>query len=258
MKMAALGDSTETKIESLTEKDENEAPTEEIRIIRCACSSILNDESFMIPGEGSEICVWMSKSLISLLSSPSQCCLQFANWLVCELQGILEKCKHKSDGLFNQEKLWSTFQQTTLSSSFEEKWETYLISVGLDKEPLFYQHITDEVFNLLIKQNIKIPDKECMLEECEEMLTFEEENAVRYVGGYILRVLKKQTLDSDIIRILNDFIEEDKENQDTDTWVGIVNRGGLVVITEEAYQLVGLLSCKNLGLGDGADKSIIF
>ena len=235
--MAALGDSIETEIESLTEKDENEAPTEEIRIIRYACSSILNDESFMIPGEGSEMCVRMSKSLISLLSSPSQCCLQFANWLVCELQGILEKCKRKSDGLFNQEKLWSTFHQTTLSPSFEEKWETYLISVGLAKEPLFYQHITDEVFNLLIKQNIKIPDKECMLEEYEQMLTFEEENAVRYVGGYILRVLKKQTLDTDIIRILNEFIEEDKENQDTDTWVGIVDRGGLVVITEEAYQL---------------------
>ena len=87
---------------------------------------------------------------------------------------------HSSGGLFNQEKLWSTFHQITLSSSFEEKWEMYLISVGLTKEPLFYQHITDEVFNLLIKQNIKIPDKECML---EEMLTFEEENAVRYVGA---------------------------------------------------------------------------
>ena len=49
VKMEALGDS----FESL---DENEAPTEEIRIIRC---------------------VRMSKSLINLLSSasPSQCCL---------------------------------------------------------------------------------------------------------------------------------------------------------------------------------------
>ena len=58
------------------------------------------------------------------------------------------------------------------------------------------------------------------------MVTFEEENAVRYVGGYILWVLKKQTLDSDVVRIL-----------DMDTWVGVVDRGGLVVITEEAYQL---------------------
>ena len=92
-----------------------------------------------------------------------------------------------------------------------------MISVGLAKEPLFYQHITDEVFNLLIKQNIKIPDKESVLEEYEEMMTFEGENAVRYVGGYVIRVLKKQTHDSDVVRILKGFIEEDKENRDTDT-----------------------------------------
>ena len=48
------------------------------------------------------------------------------------------------------------------------------------------------------------------------------------VLSYILWVLKKQTLDSDVVRILNEFIEEDKENQDTDTWLGVVDRGGLV------------------------------
>ena len=205
-------------------------------MFRYACSSILNDESFMIPSEGTELCVRMSKSLINFLSSPTQCTLQFTSWLIRELKGILEKCKRKN-GLFNQEKLWSTFHQTTLSAGFKEKWETFLVSVGLAKEPLFYQHITDEIFNLLIKQSIEIPYKESQLEEYEEMLTFEEENAVRYVGGYVLRVLKKQILDSDVTKILDEFVEEDKENQDANTWVAVVDRGGLVVITEEAYQL---------------------
>lgn len=209
---------------------------EDISIFRCACSSILNDESFMIPGEGTELCVRMSKSLIALLGTPSQCCVQFARWLIGELKDILEKCKRKN-GLFNQEKLWSAFHQTTISTSFEEEWATFLISVGLAKEPLFYQQITDEVFNLLIKQKIKIPYNESQLEEYEDTLTFEEENAVRYVGGYILRVLKRQTLDSDVVKILEEFIEEDKENQDKNTWVATVDRGGLVMITEEAYQL---------------------
>ena len=210
--------------------------TEDIRMFRYACSSILDDESFMIPSEGTELCVRMSKSLINLLSSPTQCTLRFTSWLIRELKGILEKCKRKN-GLFNQEKLWSTFHQTTLSAGFKEKWETFLVSVGLAKEPLFYQHITDEIFNLLIKQSIEIPYKESQLEEYEEMLTFEEENAVRYVGGYVLRVLKKQILDSDVTKILDEFVEEDKENQDANTWVAAVDRGGLVVITEEAYQL---------------------
>ena len=120
MKMAAFGDE---------ETSQSEAPTEEIKVLCYACSSVLNDESFMLPGEESEVCVRMSKSLINLLSSPSQCCLQFANWLIHELQNILEKSKIKN-GLFNQETLWSTFHQKTLSSSFEEKWGKYFISVA--------------------------------------------------------------------------------------------------------------------------------
>ena len=87
----------------------DKALTEKVRILRYTCSSILNDESFRIPaGEASEMCIRMSKSLINSLSNPSQCSLQFATWLICELQEILENCKHKS-GIFNQEKLWSTF-----------------------------------------------------------------------------------------------------------------------------------------------------
>ena len=241
MKMAAFRDCTECDMESHPEKrpspeGQNKALTEEVRILRYTCSSILNDELFMIPGEASELCVRMSKSLINSLSNPSQCSLQFATWLICGLQGIMDKCKRKS-GIFNQEKLWSTFQQTTLSSSFEEKWATYLMSVGLAEEPLFYQHITDKVFNLLIKQNVTIPDKESMLEEYEDLLTFEEENAVQYVSGYILQVLKRQMHDSDVLRILNEFIKEDKKNQDRDIWIGSVDRGGLIMITEEVYQL---------------------
>ena len=202
--------------------------------------AFLNDESFTIPSEGTKLCVRMSKSLVNSLSSPTQSNIEFANWLICELKDILENCKRKN-GLFNQDKLWSTFHQTTLSSSFEDKWAVFLISVGLEKDPLFYQHITDEIFNLLIKQRIKMPSQESQLEEndemFEEMLTFEEENAVRYVGGYVIRVLKKQMLNSDVVKILDEFIEEDKENQDANTWVAFVDRGGLVRITEEAYQL---------------------
>jgi len=79
-----------------------------------------------------------------------------------------------------------------LSSSFEEKLEEYLISVSLAREL---------VFDLLIKWSIKIHHKESVLKEYEVMLTFEEENTVRYVGGYVLQVLKEEIHDSDIVSI---------------------------------------------------------
>ena len=84
--------------ESHVEVYQNEA-SESIRLLRYGCSSILNDESFTIPTEGTKLCVRMSKSS---LSSPTQSNLEFTNWLICKLKDILENCKRKN-GLFNQE-----------------------------------------------------------------------------------------------------------------------------------------------------------
>ena len=46
VKMAAFGDE---------ETSQSESPTEEIKALRYACSSILNDELFMLPSEESEM-----------------------------------------------------------------------------------------------------------------------------------------------------------------------------------------------------------
>ena len=62
----------------------------------------------------------------------------------------------------------------------------------MPKEPLFYQHVTTKVFAALLKQQYEVV-VESPFEETIDC-NYEEENAVRYIGGYILRsLIPKQT-----------------------------------------------------------------
>ena len=91
----------------------------------------------------------------------------------------------------NKERLWRKFQNLTSSDDFTSKWNNFLSQVDLNDEPLFYQILTDEIFDQLLKKRLTVlqGDSDCT-EDCAE-LTFEEENAVRYVGGYVVRKLKE-------------------------------------------------------------------
>jgi len=70
-------------------------------------------------------------------------------------------------------------------------------------------------------------------------LTMEEENAIRYVGGYVITSLKKQG-DEELLVGLDSFIKKDTCEAvaipTSAAWVEEINRGGLTRITEEAHQ----------------------
>ena len=66
----------------------------------------------------------------------------------------------------------------------------FLDTHKLAKEPLLYQHITDKVFELCIKNNMPTETTRVSDEsDGQQTLSFEEENALRYVGGYAIRNL---------------------------------------------------------------------
>ena len=57
---------------------------------------------------------------------------------------------------------------------------------------MFYQHVTDETFDMLIKKAVVLAEE--ISTNNTKPLTFEEENATRYVGGYVVRVLHQHTV----------------------------------------------------------------
>jgi len=67
--------------------------------------------------------------------------------------------------------------------------------------------ITDKLFELRIKEKLCPPSEPDACSEDSVSLTFEEENAIRYVGGYVIRSLKQQKKHKDIFHILEELTD---------------------------------------------------
>jgi len=93
------------------------------------------------------------------------------------------------EDVLNDERLWSKYYQLSILQSFQDTWEKYLSSNNLKKEPMLYQHVTDELFDLLKKENVSknFNLQANLAQETDVPLSFEEENTVHYIGGYLVR-----------------------------------------------------------------------
>ena len=109
-----------------------------------------------------------------------------------------------------------------------------------DATPLFYQNVSQELFETLISQKCLINDHGISTEYIQHM-TLDEENAVRYVAGFVIRAAKdklKVPNDQEILDILNLMVhvqEASSTSTSSEDWVKSVNQGGLVQITEDAH-----------------------
>ena len=115
----------------------------------------------------------------------------------------------------------------------------FLAGENLSKDPLLYQYITDQTFEMLIKKCLPSKDESTEeLEAFEQALTYEEGNAVRYTGGYVIPSLVQSSKDDGVKHVLCELKDDSDDGEDgpASDWVKAVNRGGLIKISTEAYQ----------------------
>ena len=171
------------------------------------------------------------------LKTPSDSSKEFCCWITSNLKSIIHAAILPNCTSINKETLWPKLYQFQLSTSFTEKWCSYLKSLQVSTDPVFYQHYTGIIFDNLIKDSIpSIEEKDV----CLSALTFEEENAIRYVGGYVLKCLKQGEKDEELLHGINHLTDTNKETKSdsgSDVWIKEINRGGLTNITEEAHQV---------------------
>ena len=143
----------------------------------------------------------------------------------------------------DREKMWISFHQMRSLESFQHKWKVFLESNNMLNEPLFYQHITIQVFETLVKQqqqlkiDIAFEDEQA---QPVEKLTYEEENALRYIGGYILRTLS--TKNPSLVDAINELKGADSEPpEESEEWTGSIDRGGLIYTTSATHQLLSAI-----------------
>ena len=181
-------------------------------------------------------------------SLPSEAALEFA----AQLNSIIIAAqKRGKPNELNQERLWKKFNLLTISGDFTKRWQDFLTVSHLDDQPVFYQHFTDELFDNLLQKKLRtVLDSDATSVETEYIdspdLSFEEENAILYISGYVVKKLKAHPGCSDFKPLLNEMICTDVSDENSPpsaAWTNAIDRGGLVKITPEAYQIFLAIEC---------------
>ena len=143
-------------------------------------------------------CLRAAEETIQSFNLSTDAHIVFSKWLVSTLEVIVESAK-KNNGGINREKLWVNYHKETSSNEFASKWNNFCSKIKIVMTPLFYQHITDEVFEYLLQDEFDLNGPTGIEEGQTPHLTFEEENAV---GGYVLRVIKEDPKNLNILPLV--------------------------------------------------------
>lgn len=145
-----------------------------------------------------------------------------------------------------REVMWSTYHTLRTSAEYCDAWGKISKEVtGIDLCPTFYQNVGHIMFKELIMIHHPKTSKEL---DCQAHtpppLTYEEMNALRYVSGYIPRLLRKRLMKSThklkedlklcIFDLLDDGDEIDDSSQD---WIHCIDRGGLTRVNNATFDV---------------------
>ena len=126
-----------------------------------------------------------------------------------------------------------TYGRSTCSQKFQQDWKEFLAVINLESEPLFYQHYSQLMFESLIERKLK----ESFTDTADEIvprLILDEENAVHYVAGYVVRKVRdslRLPKDQAVCDILYQLIEPSVNVDAAGTsqeWTSRIDRGGLI------------------------------
>ena len=105
----------------------------------------------------------------------------------------------------------------------------------MQSKAFFIQTLTSETFEQLLSERIcAAKTTQCGSDEVQ--LTYEEENAIRYMAGFAVRRLQKQLGVKDIDML----IESDEaaiSDANSSEWINLIDQGGLVHVNDACYQL---------------------
>ena len=154
---------------------------------------------------------------------------------------ILENCLPSYNGEHTRyiEKVWGAFHRERCSDKYKQLGSVFLLeSIRCsDINPIIYQFITDSIFKVMLRQKLPIKERDHH-EVQKELLSYEEKNVIRFIGGYILRAVKKkmerslQPLKKELLLCLSDLLEDDTATYDKScNWLDIKDRGGLTRVS---------------------------
>ncbi len=145
--------------------------------------------------------------------------------------------------------MWKAYHRLRSSKTFRCDWNRFLqSSIGHRAHPGFFQFVSHHILQELIKAEFPLPPATQSSEHPDRPLTFEEQNALRYVAGYVCRKVRED-LESSSSTMKDDMIfcvlslagDETDEDGETEVWVNKIDRGGLWHISDSTYMLFAIM-----------------
>ena len=145
-----------------------------------------------------------------------------------------------------EEFMWREYHTLRTSDAFKKDWESFLRStIGEAALPTFFQFVSHETFKELVKAKFELPEG---VKYQASQITKEEENALRYVSGYVCRKVQERIKHSAlahkeamILFICDLSGDEWDEEQGTEEWTNAIDRGGLWHVSDSTYLIFYLM-----------------
>ena len=197
-----------------------------------ALRTILKDEEFCACPAKAENFKDAIRKLIIYTTSTEENAAIFSKWLYSLMKRIVVGARSVRTGKVNREKLWESFHQIRSTDVFKEKWDEFFARCELRSQPDLYQHVSLIYFKQFIDTVLPVaPINDDATTTCiPEDLSYEEINALRYIGGYIVRSI----IEDRSVVISARFLIQDKPSSisPSEEWTCIIDRGGLIHITD--------------------------
>ncbi len=219
----------------------NNVPESEAEKLLTIVKMVLEDEGFSVPSPEAARSLKAASDLISWCKEEANVELfsTFSRWLINDLETCFKPYRSMQRRV---ERMWEEYHQLRTTKAFRHEWDKFLeASVGEKQLPTLYQYLTHRMFKELIKNKYAIPETGSSEEQlCP--LTWEEENALRYVAGYVCRKVQDKLKSSSrpdkenmLLFMVNLCGDEESEERGTETWTNAIDRGGLWHVNDTTY-----------------------
>lgn len=207
---------------------------------------VITEDDFKVPSELARQAVRTATQLAEW-AAESDVNMKVATDFFTDLVAKLRKCFVERKSMKAREELmWKAYHKLRVSDAFQKDWEKFLRdAICQPASPTFFQYVSHRIFKELVKEKHRVSET---LEDQASPITKEDENALRYVAGYVCRKVQTKLKSSslpckdDMILFISELSgDEWDETQGTEEWTNAIDRGGLWHIKDNTYTLFYLM-----------------
>ena len=221
-------------------------PVEPSDLLLKSLSIVLNDEGFKVPSPRAVETLSVAKELMTWCQDEAHKkeFTLFAQWLVFTLRTCFIVPGKASK--LRCEKMWEQYHKLQVSKPFKEEWGIFFHkSLCRCALPTLFQSVSHSIFKKLLELELMVDSNDTGAAAWP--ITWEEENALRYVAGYVCRKVQNKIAMSslkdkeEMIQFCVGLYGDEGGDQGTEDWTNAIDRGGLWHVSDDTHMVFTLL-----------------